>query len=84
MEAIRAEVEALREERQKDHDELMKEREERERCYNELLKEREKRIQLSNEMLKEREEGQKAREETNAKVEHLNNVVAKLSQLLGI
>ncbi|CAL5415106.1 unnamed protein product [Camellia sinensis] len=84
MEAMRAEVEALREERQKDHDELMKEREERERCYNELLKEREERIQLSNDMLKEREEGQKARDETNAKVEHLNNVVAKLSQLLGI
>ncbi|CAL5387273.1 unnamed protein product [Camellia sinensis] len=84
MEAMRAEVEALREERQKDHDELMKEREERERCYNELLKERDERIQLSNEMLKEREEGQKAREETNTKVEHLNNVVAKLSQLLGI
>ncbi|CAL5342100.1 unnamed protein product [Camellia sinensis] len=84
MEAMRAEVEALREERQKDHDELMKEREERERCYNELLKEREERIQLSNEMLKEREEGQKARDETNTKVKHLNNVVAKLSQLLGI
>ncbi|CAL5433049.1 unnamed protein product [Camellia sinensis] len=84
MEAMRAEVEALREERQKDHDELMKEREERERCYNELLKEREERIQLSNEVLKEREEGQKARDETNTKVEHLNNVVAKLSQLLGV
>ncbi|GMP69102.1 hypothetical protein CsSME_00028494 [Camellia sinensis var. sinensis] len=84
MEAMRAEVEALREERQKDHDELIKEREKRGRCYNELLKELEERIQLSNEMLKEREEGQKAREETNAKVEHLNNVVAKLSQLLGI
>ncbi|CAL5441457.1 unnamed protein product [Camellia sinensis] len=49
-----------------------------------MLKEREERIQLSNEMLKEREEGQKARDETNTKVEHLNNVVAKLSQLLGI
>ncbi|KAL7210515.1 hypothetical protein ACSBR1_031968 [Camellia fascicularis] len=79
IEAMQAEVEALREERQKDHDELMKEREERERCYNELLKKREERIQLSNEMLKEREEGQKAREETNTNVEHLNNVVAKLS-----
>ncbi|KAF5931543.1 hypothetical protein HYC85_027714 [Camellia sinensis] len=66
---------ALREKRQKDHDELMKEREERERCYNELLKEREESIQLANEMLKEREEGQKAREETNTKVEHLNNVM---------
>ncbi|CAL5403721.1 unnamed protein product [Camellia sinensis] len=84
MEAMRAEVEALREERQKDHDELMTEREERERCYNELLKEREERIKLSNEKLKEQEERQKAREETNTKVEHLNNVVAKLSQLLGI
>ncbi|CAL5420730.1 unnamed protein product [Camellia sinensis] len=84
MEAMRDEVEALCEERQKDHDKLMKEREKRERCYNELLKEREERIQLANEMLKKREEGQKAREETNTKVEHLNNVVAKLSQLLGI
>ncbi|XP_028083383.1 ATP phosphoribosyltransferase 2, chloroplastic-like [Camellia sinensis] len=79
MEAMRAEVEALREERQKDHDELMKEREECERCYNELLKEREERIQFSNEMLKEREEGQKAREETNTKVEHLNNNVSSSS-----
>ncbi|KAL7183087.1 hypothetical protein ACSBR1_041713 [Camellia fascicularis] len=77
-------IEALCEERQKDHDELMKEREERERYYNEMLKKREERIQLANEMLKEREEGQKAREETNTKVEHLNNVVAKLSLLLGI
>ncbi|GMQ10273.1 hypothetical protein CsSME_00053339 [Camellia sinensis var. sinensis] len=84
MEAMRAEVETLREERQKDHGELMKEREERKRCYNGMLKEREERIQLANEMLNEREEGQKPREETNTKVEHLNNVVAKLSQLLGI
>ncbi|CAL5338611.1 unnamed protein product [Camellia sinensis] len=84
MGAIRAEVKALRAERQKYHDELMKEREERKRYYNELLKEREERIQLANEVLKERDEGQKAREETNTKVEHLNNVVAKLSQLLGI
>ncbi|CAL5379179.1 unnamed protein product [Camellia sinensis] len=84
IEAMRAKVEALREERQKDHDELMKEREERERCYNEMLKEREECIQLANKMLKEREKGQKARDETNTKVEHLNNVVAKLSQLLGI
>ncbi|CAL5353158.1 unnamed protein product [Camellia sinensis] len=84
MEAMRAEVKALREERQKDHDELMKEREERKRRYNEMLKEREERIKLANEMLKEREEGQKARNETNTTVEHLNNVVAKLSQLLGI
>ncbi|KAL7242843.1 hypothetical protein ACSBR1_015271 [Camellia fascicularis] len=81
---MRAEVEALREERQKDHDELMEEREERERYYNEMLKEREEHVQCYNEMLKERKEGQKAREETNTKVEHLNNVVAKLSQLLGI
>ncbi|KAL7212960.1 hypothetical protein ACSBR2_015623 [Camellia fascicularis] len=57
MEVMRIEVEALCEERQKDHDELMKEREERERCYNKMLKEREERIQLANEMLKEREEG---------------------------
>ncbi|KAL7183362.1 hypothetical protein ACSBR2_025714 [Camellia fascicularis] len=64
MEAMRAEVEALCEERQKDHDELMKEREERERCYNKMLKEREERIQLVNEMLKEWDEGQKVREET--------------------
>ncbi|GMP85731.1 hypothetical protein CsSME_00038775 [Camellia sinensis var. sinensis] len=84
MEAMRAKVEALREKRQKDHDELMKEREECGRYYNEMLKEREEHVQCYNEMLKEQEEGQKAREETNIKVEHLNNVVAKLSQLLGI
>ncbi|KAL7253157.1 hypothetical protein ACSBR1_007644 [Camellia fascicularis] len=41
MEAMRAKMEALREERQKDHDELMKEREERIQCYNEMLKEQE-------------------------------------------
>ncbi|CAL5426880.1 unnamed protein product [Camellia sinensis] len=84
IEAMQAEVEALCEKRQKDHDELMKEREERERRYNEMLQEREVRIKLANEMLKEQEEGQKAREETNTKVKHLNNVVAKLPQLLGI
>ncbi|KAL7212900.1 hypothetical protein ACSBR2_015571 [Camellia fascicularis] len=68
IEAMRAEVEGLRKERQKDHDELIKEREERERYYNEMLKEREERIQLANEMLKKREKGQKAREETNTKL----------------
>ncbi|GMP71805.1 hypothetical protein CsSME_00030074 [Camellia sinensis var. sinensis] len=84
MEAMRVEMEAIREERQKDCDELMKEREERERYYNEMLKEREERERCYNEMLKEREQGQKAREETNTKVKHLNNVVAKLTQLLGV
>ncbi|CAL5327952.1 unnamed protein product [Camellia sinensis] len=49
---------------------MLKEREECERCYNEILK--------------ERELGQKAREETNTKVQHLNNIVAKLTHLLGV
>ncbi|KAL7240735.1 hypothetical protein ACSBR2_006393 [Camellia fascicularis] len=57
MEAIRAEMEALSEKRQKDLDELMKEREECETYYNEMLKEREERVQCYNEMLKEREQG---------------------------
>ncbi|GMP62308.1 hypothetical protein CsSME_00024458 [Camellia sinensis var. sinensis] len=84
MEAMRAEIEGLREEQQRDRDELMKEREKRERYYNEMLKEREERERRYNEMLKEREQGQKAREETNTKVEHLNNIVVKLTQLLGV
>ncbi|CAL5335250.1 unnamed protein product [Camellia sinensis] len=50
MEAMRAKVEALRAERQKDHHELMKEREEHEGHYNELLKERKECIQLANEV----------------------------------
>ncbi|KAL7204293.1 hypothetical protein ACSBR2_017376 [Camellia fascicularis] len=42
MESMRAELEVLREERQRDHEELLKEKEERQRDHEELLKEKEK------------------------------------------
>ncbi|KAL7171316.1 hypothetical protein ACSBR2_036048 [Camellia fascicularis] len=84
MEAMRAEMEALREEQQRDREELMKKQEEHEKYYIDMLKEREERERCYNEMLQERAQGQKDREETNKRVDHLNNVVAKLTQLLGI
>ncbi|KAL7246633.1 hypothetical protein ACSBR2_001687 [Camellia fascicularis] len=43
MEAMRAELEVLREDHQRDHEELLKEKEERQRDHEELLKEKEER-----------------------------------------
>ncbi|KAL7259990.1 hypothetical protein ACSBR1_005784 [Camellia fascicularis] len=62
MEAMRAKMEVLCEERGKDHEELMKEKEERWRDREEMIRERE-------EMMKQVEEGKKAREEMMEEVE---------------
>ncbi|KAL7249315.1 hypothetical protein ACSBR1_011466 [Camellia fascicularis] len=59
MESIRVELEVLREERQKDHEELLKEKEECQRDHEELLKEKEKRQRDHEELLKEKDEGQR-------------------------
>ncbi|KAL7167894.1 hypothetical protein ACSBR2_038349 [Camellia fascicularis] len=56
MEAMRAEIEALRVEQQRDRKELIREREERKKYYNDMLREREERKKYYNDMLKEREE----------------------------
>ncbi|CAL5361184.1 unnamed protein product [Camellia sinensis] len=63
MELIRAELEVLREQRQSDHEELLKEKEERQRDREELLKEKEERQRDREELLKEKEERQRDREE---------------------
>ncbi|KAL7225122.1 hypothetical protein ACSBR1_020429 [Camellia fascicularis] len=63
MESMRATLEVLREERQKDHEELLKEKKERQRDHEELLKEKEKRQRDHEEFLKEKEERQRDREE---------------------
>ncbi|GMP60686.1 hypothetical protein CsSME_00023442 [Camellia sinensis var. sinensis] len=73
-----------REEREKYYNDMLKEREEREKYYNDMLKEQEERERCYNEMLQQRAQGQNDREEIDKKVDHLNNVVAKLTQLLGI
>ncbi|CAL5351099.1 unnamed protein product [Camellia sinensis] len=63
MELMRAELEVLREQRQSDHEELLKEKEERQRDREELLKEKEERQRDREELLKEKEERQRDREE---------------------
>ncbi|KAL7234175.1 hypothetical protein ACSBR1_017714 [Camellia fascicularis] len=55
-ESMRAELEVLHEERQRDHEELLKEKEEHQRDHKELLKEKEKRQRDHKELLKEKEE----------------------------
>lgn len=62
----------------------MKEQEEREKYYTNMLKHREKRKRCYNEMLQQRAQEQKDREEIDKMVDHLNNVVTKLTLLLGI
>ncbi|THF99496.1 hypothetical protein TEA_027218 [Camellia sinensis var. sinensis] len=63
MESMRAELEVLREERQRDHEELLKEKEERQRDHEELLKEKEEWQRDHEELLKEKEERQRDHEE---------------------
>ncbi|XP_028102635.1 golgin subfamily A member 6-like protein 4 [Camellia sinensis] len=63
MELMRAKLEVLREQRQSDHEELLKEKEERQRDREELLKEKEERQRDREELLKEKEERQRDREE---------------------
>ncbi|KAL7231021.1 hypothetical protein ACSBR2_009321 [Camellia fascicularis] len=69
MESMRTELEVLREEHQRDHEELLKEKEERQRDHEELVKEKEDRQRDREEIMTEREElmkqikeGKKARE----------------------
>ncbi|CAL5323405.1 unnamed protein product [Camellia sinensis] len=63
MESMRVELEVLREQRQSDHEELLKEKEERQRDREELLKEKEERQRDREDLLKEKEERQRDREE---------------------
>ena len=103
MESMRAELKVLREERQRDHEELLKEKEERQRDHEELLKEKEERQRDREELLKEKEarerdreeitrereqlikqvdEEKKAREAQQVQLNHLNDVVSRLTTLL--
>ncbi|XP_028052038.1 uncharacterized protein LOC114256581 [Camellia sinensis] len=74
MDAMRAEMEALHEERQRDHEELMRVREEGKRDHEEMMRERE-------ELMKQAEDGKKARE-AQVQLNHLNNMVSRLTSLL--
>ncbi|CAL5382977.1 unnamed protein product [Camellia sinensis] len=74
MDAMRAEMEALHEERQRDHEELMRDREEGKRDHEEMMRERE-------ELMKQAEDGKKARE-AQVQLNHLNNMVSRLTSLL--
>ncbi|CAL5343160.1 unnamed protein product [Camellia sinensis] len=89
MESMRTELEALREERERDHKELLKEKEERQRDHEELLKEKEERQRDREEIMREREEltkqieeEKKAREAQQVQLNHLNDVVSRLTTLL--
>ncbi|KAL7233504.1 hypothetical protein ACSBR1_017177 [Camellia fascicularis] len=89
MESIRAELEVLCEQRQSDHEELLKEKEECQRDRKELLKEKEERQRDQEEITREREklikqvdEEKKAREAQQVQLNHLNNVVSRLTTLL--
>ncbi|THG21684.1 hypothetical protein TEA_000313 [Camellia sinensis var. sinensis] len=89
MESMRTELEALREERERDHEELLKEKEERQRDHEELLKEKEERQRDREEIMRERkelmkqiEEEKKAREAQQVQLNHLNDVVSRLTTLL--
>ncbi|KAL7169632.1 hypothetical protein ACSBR2_034634 [Camellia fascicularis] len=89
MESMRAELEVLREQRQSDHEELLKEKEERQRDREELLKEKEARQRNREEITREREqlikqvdEEKKAREAQQVQLNHLNDVVSRLTTFL--
>ncbi|CAL5333311.1 unnamed protein product [Camellia sinensis] len=71
MELMRAELEVLREQRQSDHEELLKEKEERQRDREELLKEKEERQRDREELLKEKEARERDREEITREREQL-------------
>ncbi|KAL7166111.1 hypothetical protein ACSBR2_036898 [Camellia fascicularis] len=75
MESMRAELEVLREQRQSDHEKLLKEKEERQRDQEELLKEKEERQRDREELLKEKEERQRDREEIMREREQLSKQV---------
>ncbi|GMP27939.1 hypothetical protein CsSME_00003705 [Camellia sinensis var. sinensis] len=71
MESMRAELEVLREDRERDHEELLKEKEERQSDHEELLKEKEEHQKDHKELLKEKEERQRDREEIMREREEL-------------
>ncbi|KAL7214535.1 hypothetical protein ACSBR1_026862 [Camellia fascicularis] len=71
IESMRAEMEVLREERQRDHEKLLKEKEECQRDYEKLLKEKEERQRDHEELLKKKEERQRDREEIMREREEL-------------
>ncbi|THG14483.1 hypothetical protein TEA_007797 [Camellia sinensis var. sinensis] len=71
MESMRAELEVLREQRQRDHEELLKEKEKRQRDHEELLKEEEERQRDHEELLKEKKERQRDWEEIMREREQL-------------
>ncbi|KAL7192995.1 hypothetical protein ACSBR2_024746 [Camellia fascicularis] len=79
----------LREQHQSDHQELLKEKKERQRDREELLKEKEKRQRDREEITREREqlikqvdEEKKARKAQQVQLNHLNDVVSRLTTLL--
>ncbi|KAL7262035.1 hypothetical protein ACSBR1_000424 [Camellia fascicularis] len=89
MESMRAELEVLHEERQRDHEKLLKEKEERQRDHKELLKEKEERQRDREEIRREREkmmkqveEEKRAQEAQQVQLNHLNDVVSRLTTLL--
>ncbi|GMQ00494.1 hypothetical protein CsSME_00047569 [Camellia sinensis var. sinensis] len=71
MESMRAELEVLCEERQRDHEELLKEKDEPQRDHEELLKEKEKCQRDHEVLLKEKEECQRDQEEIMREREEL-------------
>ncbi|KAL7189589.1 hypothetical protein ACSBR1_039272 [Camellia fascicularis] len=84
---MRAEMEALREEWQRDHEELMREREERKRDHEEMMREREERKRDHEEMMRERVELMKQAKDGKKtweaqQLNHLNNMVSWLTSLL--
>ncbi|CAL5365626.1 unnamed protein product [Camellia sinensis] len=89
MESMRAELEVLREQRQSDHEKLLKEKEEHQRDREELLKEKEERQRDREEIMRERKqlikqvnEEKKARGAQQVQLNHLNDVVSRLTTLL--
>ncbi|GMP35448.1 hypothetical protein CsSME_00007870 [Camellia sinensis var. sinensis] len=75
MEAMRAELEVLREDHQRDHKELLKEKVEHQRDREDIMRERE-------ELMKQVEEEKKAQEAQQVQLNHLNDVVSWLTTLL--
>ncbi|KAL7188234.1 hypothetical protein ACSBR1_038153 [Camellia fascicularis] len=75
MESMRTELEVLREERQRDHEELLKEKEGRQRDHEELLKEKEERQRDHEELVKEKEERQRDRDEIMREREELTKQI---------
>ncbi|KAL7170466.1 hypothetical protein ACSBR2_035360 [Camellia fascicularis] len=72
---MRSEMEVLRKERQRDHEDLMKKKEERQRDREKMMRERE-------ELMKEAEGRKKAREAQQEQLNHLNSVVLELTTQL--